>query len=523
MIPPLLHQTWKTDRLPVRFAGYVESWQRHNPAWTRILWTDRMLLEFVAEHYPDFLSTFCSYCLGVQRADAARYLLLHHFGGIYADIDCRCVAPFDPIMDEERVVLCKEPPSHADRQATLRGLPYLVFNGTMASPPGHPFWSHVLAYLPGLAQANETLDATGPCLLTSAQLSFPNQAGLVIHPSHLFTPLNSNGAREAGTTGRVELSIHDWAGTWWSPKPAGKWHDRLRLAFYKTRYRLERGEHLCETTARLSVDAAALTASAPRGDNLAILVPLRDAEQHIESFLKAVGGLEHPKEKTKLVFCEGDSADDSWERLQAAVEPLRKEYRHIVLLQKQVGTRIDRSKRWKAKIQRARRAGIASVRNHLIDHGLDASDDWALWMDIDVWHFPADMVRRLVNTGGRIVTPNCVKVPGGPSFDLNAFVTLHPEKDYRYYRATRRGLYQPPANTVRRMHLSDVRHLERIDLHSVGGTMLLVDAALHRAGLRFPEIPYCDLIETEGFAALARDLGIIPLGLPKVEVLHVPW
>jgi hypothetical protein len=53
--------------------------------------------------------------------------------------------------------------------------------------------------------------------------------------------------------------------------------------------------------------------------------------------------------------------------------------------------------------------------------------------------------------------------------------------------------------------------------------MLLVDAALHRGGLRFPEIPYRDLIETEAFGVLANDLGIRPVGLPKLEILHVPW
>ena len=71
--------------------------------------------------------------------------------------------------------------------------------------------------------------------------------------------------------------------------------------------------------------------------------------------------------------------------------------------------------------------------------------------------------------------------------------------------------------------LSDVRHLDRIDLDGVGGTMLLVDAALHRGGLVFPEEPYKDLVETEGFGVLAKDLGVRPLGLPRVEILHVPW
>jgi hypothetical protein len=53
--------------------------------------------------------------------------------------------------------------------------------------------------------------------------------------------------------------------------------------------------------------------------------------------------------------------------------------------------------------------------------------------------------------------------------------------------------------------------------------MLLVDASLHRGGLRFPELPYRDHIETEGFGLLARDLGVGAIGLPQVEILHVPW
>ena len=53
--------------------------------------------------------------------------------------------------------------------------------------------------------------------------------------------------------------------------------------------------------------------------------------------------------------------------------------------------------------------------------------------------------------------------------------------------------------------------------------MLLVDASLHRGGLVFPEAPYRDLVETEGFGVLARDLGVTPVGLPRVEILHVPW
>ncbi len=156
------------------------------------------------------------------------------------------------------------------------------------------------------------------------------------------------------------------------------------------------------------------------------------------------GALDYPKDRIKLVFCEGDSVDGSWDRLKAATAGLAGEYRDIVLLQRHVGTSLDRGKRAKPRMQRVRRGAIAKVRNYLIDHGLDDDDDWALWIDIDVWRFPGDIVKRLIATGHRIAVPNCVKVAGGGSFDLNNFVIRRHERDYRYYRDIRGGLHQPP-------------------------------------------------------------------------------
>ncbi|TPN89782.1 glycosyl transferase [Mesorhizobium sp. CU2] len=521
MIPKILHQTWKTDAIPARFQAYAESWKRHNPDWTVMFWNDRTLLEFVAAHYPDFLPVFCSYPSGVLRADAGRYLLLHHFGGVYADIDCECTASFDAILDETRIVFCKEPDTHARVQGDFRGLPYLLFNGTMVSPSGHPFWPHLMSFLPGLVHAKQAIDATGPCVLTSAQLSYPDQAAFAIHPADLFSPIDSDG-RPAGGNG-LTLSIHHWAGTWWTPEKPPRLRHRLRKLFYQARHRVTRGAVLDERAARQSVSPSAVSAPPPTGRNLAILAPLRDAEQHIEPFLAAVGRLDYPRDQIKLVFCEGDSSDGSWERLQAATATIRAAYRGVVLLRKELGTKLEHAKRANRRLQRTRRGGIAKVRNHLIDHGLAEDDDWALWIDIDVWRFPADVVKRLIDTGERIVTPHCVKVPGGDSFDLNSFVTVRHARDFHYYRHLRQGLHQPPRLAQGRLHLSDVRHLERIGLDGVGGTMLLVDAALHRGGLRFPELPYRDLIETEGFGALANDLGIRPIGLPRLEIEHVPW
>ena len=51
------------------------------------LWTDKKAREFIADEYPWFLETFDGYPYPIQRADAIRYFVLHHFGGIYIDLD----------------------------------------------------------------------------------------------------------------------------------------------------------------------------------------------------------------------------------------------------------------------------------------------------------------------------------------------------------------------------------------------------------------------------------------------------
>jgi hypothetical protein len=81
------------------------------------------------------------------------------------------------------------------------------------------------------------------------------------------------------------------------------------------------------------------------------------------------------------------------------------------------------------------------------------------------------------------------------------------------------GLYQPPAG-YQRLYLSDLRYRDSVALDSVGGTMLLVHADLHRSGLLFPAQPRDGLIETEAFARVAHERGVLVIGLPNVEVIH---
>lgn len=51
------------------------------------LWTNENAREFIGDEYPWFLDTFDRYQYPIQRADAIRYFVLAHYGGIYIDLD----------------------------------------------------------------------------------------------------------------------------------------------------------------------------------------------------------------------------------------------------------------------------------------------------------------------------------------------------------------------------------------------------------------------------------------------------
>ena len=528
MIPKIIHQTWKDENLPVPTA-MPESWRSQNPDWEYRFWTDAALADFVQATYPALWPLFKAAPKPVMRADIARYLLLHHFGGIYADIDTTCKAPLTPLGEETRVVLSQEPSEHWSPHATPRGMPYLVFNGTMASPQGHPFWLHVIDTLKTCQHAKEVLDSTGPLMLTGAVLSYPAQSELALHSCHLFNIDTKDGPPssdpEFGPLKPLRASTHHWEGTWLG-KSGFDPLKPLRDLLFKGIYHATRGKYLTPEAARALVNTHLLSTPLPSFTkanlpSIAILIPLRDAAPYLPRCFELLDALKYPKDKLKITFCEGESTDNTVALLEALIAPRQAQYRELSLIHFSTNIDIPRRNRWRPELQKKRRAAIARVRNHLIAEGLDSADDFALWIDVDVCNYPADILHTLLAANTKIVTPDCTKTPGGPSYDLNAFLDTGSPKTGGYYRYALGGIFQPPANYHWRRHLHDLRYLARVPLSSVGGTMLLVHASVHRAGITFPETPYNDLLETEAFAAWAVDMGITPIGLPQVEIQHV--
>lgn len=136
-----------------------------------MLWTDASSREFIAKHYPWFLDTFDDYEYVIQRADAIRYFVLHHYGGIYLDLDIGCLRPLDPLLVYP-VILPKT-------------IPVGVSNDLIFAEKGHPFLAQTIHNLvtfdhDWFLNYPTVMFSTGPMFL-SAQYS-------IYTSSHPITP-----------------------------------------------------------------------------------------------------------------------------------------------------------------------------------------------------------------------------------------------------------------------------------------------------------------------------------------------
>ncbi|KAM0747596.1 hypothetical protein T439DRAFT_328822 [Meredithblackwellia eburnea MCA 4105] len=135
-IPKIIHQTWKTEDVPEKWSKVREECMEMHPDYEYLLWTDISSRSFIATHYPSFLPTFDSYRYPIQRADAIRYFVLHHFGGVYMDLDVGCRASLTPLLFVQGGVVLP------------RTIPVGVSNDVMLSSPRHPFFGMVVEELP---------------------------------------------------------------------------------------------------------------------------------------------------------------------------------------------------------------------------------------------------------------------------------------------------------------------------------------------------------------------------------------
>lgn len=232
MIPRRIHQIWgfwDDAHVPPEWTELARTWKRHHPAWNYRLWTAAECRAVVQTHYPGFLEVYDAYSYPVQRADAARYCLLHRFGGVYADMDIECLRSVEALIAGHRAVVVEEPSAHGVGNGTV------VSNAFMAAEPGHALTGDVLQALLDewrvAVTHREVLDTTGPGMLGRVFAQRPRPDVHVADNRAVFPYARETpelrailaGGREAEA---LRLScivegayaIHYWGNSWYSLK-----------------------------------------------------------------------------------------------------------------------------------------------------------------------------------------------------------------------------------------------------------------------------------------------------------------
>jgi len=96
MIPRIIHQTAPSNKeewMPVWYTCQ-ESWKKTFRGFEYMFWTDENLKDLVTSEYPNYLYLYESYPVNICRVDIARAMILHKYGGIYADMDIYCLSDF---------------------------------------------------------------------------------------------------------------------------------------------------------------------------------------------------------------------------------------------------------------------------------------------------------------------------------------------------------------------------------------------------------------------------------------------
>lgn len=130
-IPKIIHQIAPEDTTrwhPIWNKCYP-TWKSQFPDFELRLWNDQAgINEFVQQHYPQYYDMFMEFPAHIMRVDFVRFCLLHHFGGIYADMDMFCYRNFYDELSHPLHII-EAPYGEEFLESSL-----------MISEAGHPFW-----------------------------------------------------------------------------------------------------------------------------------------------------------------------------------------------------------------------------------------------------------------------------------------------------------------------------------------------------------------------------------------------
>lgn len=195
-IPKIIHQTAPSDesKWPPTWKLCQKTWKEKFPNWEYRFWNDDDLENLIKEDYSWFYPTYKGYDQQIKKVDAARYFMLHKYGGMYADMDYECINNFEHLLPVDKVSIAESPYKHETHQ-----------NALMVSPKGHPFWERVFDILDEKKNENDVVHATGPRIIEKSVRELSHQVNTL--SNDLFAPVHTEVFKRAEYEKYTELPL----------------------------------------------------------------------------------------------------------------------------------------------------------------------------------------------------------------------------------------------------------------------------------------------------------------------------
>ncbi len=228
-IPKIIHQTWKSDKIPDQFKLINNKLLELHPDYEYKLWTDNDNYKFIKNEYPFLLELYESYPKNIQKVDLVRYCILHKYGGIFLDLDFLIIRNFDSLINNKQCVFGLEPNNNTKNWNKDK----IICNAWMASIPNHPFFRHIIDNSQNKKlDLNDVLSSTGPFFLTNCYDNYIDQYKITLLESFYLYPLNyeeidyyakkyknhwsKNKGNNLLSKIKFSFAIHLFEGSWWS-------------------------------------------------------------------------------------------------------------------------------------------------------------------------------------------------------------------------------------------------------------------------------------------------------------------
>ena len=161
----IIHQTWKHNNLDTKQKKFINSWKNNFPNWEYKYWTDDLLDEYVIKEFNEVYNMWVNLNPFIKKIDCIRYMWLYTYGGIYSDLDIKCLKNFEHLLQYPNAAYIPVNDFRMNwKKNTDNASPALII-----SCSNHPFWLLCIRYICSYHHMKVKI-ATGPIALTNVIL-----------------------------------------------------------------------------------------------------------------------------------------------------------------------------------------------------------------------------------------------------------------------------------------------------------------------------------------------------------------